>query len=77
MGTIILDKAKKMNIQLVSDAKGKVKAVQVPLKEWRDIERKLEALGMAESIKIGYEEMKLIEAGKLKATSFEEFLNEL
>lgn len=36
-----------MNIQFVSNKKGKIKAVQVSLKEWQDIERKLEAYDLA------------------------------
>ncbi|MFA5649613.1 MAG: hypothetical protein WC914_00520 [Proteiniphilum sp.] len=66
-----------MSIQFVSDSKGKLMAVQVSLKEWKDIERKLEAYDLAESIKAGYKEMKRIEKGELKAKRFEDFVNEL
>lgn len=66
-----------MDIQFVSDKKGRLKAVQLSLKEWRDIERKLEAYELAESIKVGYKEMERIESGELKTKSFEEFINEL
>ena len=66
-----------MDIQFVSDKKGKLKAVQVSLKKWQDIERKLEAYDLAESIKVGYKEMKQIERGELKAKSFVDFINEL
>lgn len=66
-----------MDIQFISDRKGKLKAVQVSLKEWQNIERKLEAYNLAESIKAGYEEMKRIERGELKAKRFEDFVNEL
>jgi hypothetical protein len=66
-----------MSIQFVSDSKGKLMAVQVSLKEWKDIERKLEAYDMAESIKSGYKEMQKIEQGELKAKRFEDFINEL
>lgn len=66
-----------MDIQFVSDRKGKLKAVQVSLKEWQDIERKLEAYDLAESIKAGYKEMKRIENGELKAKCFKDFINEL
>lgn len=66
-----------MDIQFVSDRKGKLKAVQVSLKEWQDIERKLEAYDLAESIKAGYKEMKRIERGELKAKRFEDLINEL
>lgn len=66
-----------MNVQLVSDGKGKVTAVQISLKDWKELERKLEAFHIAESIKAGHEEMKLIEKGELKVPSFAEFLNAL
>jgi hypothetical protein len=63
---------KMMDIQFVSDRKGKLKAVQVSLKEWQDIERKLDAYDLAESIKSGYKEMKRIKSGELKAKHFED-----
>jgi|GEM_PF-3794277 len=44
-----------MNVQLVSNGKGKVTAVQIPLKDWKELEKKLEAFIIAESIKAGYE----------------------
>ena len=66
-----------MDIQFVSDKKGKLKAVQVSLKEWREIEKKLEVYDLAESITTGYKEMERIENGELKAKSFEDFVNEL
>lgn len=66
-----------MNIQLVSNEKGNVTAVQIPLKEWKEIEKKLEAFKIAESIKAGYLEMQLIEKGELKAPSLKEFLDGL
>ena len=66
-----------MNVQLVSNAKGKVTAVQIPVKEWKELEKKLAAFNIAESIKSGYNEMLQIEAGALETKSFESFLNEL
>ena len=66
-----------MNVQLVSNGKGKVTAVQIPLKDWKELEKKLEAFNIAESIKAGYEEMRLIEKGDLKVPSFTEFLDGL
>ncbi|MCF0053688.1 hypothetical protein LXM25_26690 [Dyadobacter sp. LJ53] len=66
-----------MNVQFVSNSKGKVTAVQLPLKEWQEVERKLEAFNMAASIKSGFEEMQQIEKGELKAKTLEEFLHEL
>jgi len=66
-----------MTVQLVSDINGKVTAVQIPVKEWKKLEEKLELFDIAESIKVGHKEMQQIEDGELKAKSFEEFLNEL
>jgi hypothetical protein len=64
-----------MNVQLVSNGKGKVTAVQIPLKDWKELEKKLEAFNISESIKAGYEEMRLIERGDLQVPSFKEFLD--
>ena len=66
-----------MNVQLVSNAKGKVTAVQIPVKEWKEVEKKLAAFTIAESIKTGYNEMLQIEKGDLEGKSLEQFLNEL
>ena len=64
-----------MNVQFVSNSKGKVTAVQLPLKDWQEVERKLEAFEIASSIKTGFEEAKQIETGKLKATTLDEMLS--
>ena len=64
-----------MNVQLVSNGKDKVTAVQIPLKHWKELEKKLEAFNIAESIKPGYEEMRLIERGDLQVPSFKEFID--
>ncbi|MDQ1086943.1 hypothetical protein [Siphonobacter sp. SORGH_AS_1065] len=66
-----------MNVQYVSNAKGKVTAVQLPLKDWQEVEKKLEAFAIAEGIKAGYREMQIIEEGKLPAKTLSDFLNEL
>jgi len=73
----LFSKIKAMTVQLVSDINGKVTAVQIPVKEWKKLEEKLELFDIAESIKVGHKEMQQIEDGELKAKSFEEFLNEL
>ena len=66
-----------MNVQLVSNTKGKVTAVQIPVKEWEEVKKKLAAFNIAESIRTGYNEMLQIENGQLEAKSFEQFLDEL
>lgn len=66
-----------MDIQFVSDNKGKVKAVQVSLKDWESITKKAEAFDIANSIRQGLKEIELIESGQLKAKSMDKLLNEL
>lgn len=66
-----------MDVQFVSDAEGKITAVQVPLKQWKEVKKKLEAFEIAEGIKKGYKEMQQIENGKVKAKLIEQFLDEL
>jgi hypothetical protein len=55
----------------------KDKAKRVRREEKKDIEKKLTAVDIAESIKRGLAEVKLIEEGKLKATTLKDFLNGL
>ncbi len=66
-----------MDIQFVSDNKGKVKAVQVSLEDWESITKKAEAFDIANSIRQGLKEVELIESGQLKAKSMDKLLNEL
>ena len=55
----------------------KDKAKRVRREEKKDVEKKLSAVDIAESIKKGLAEVKLIEEGKLKATTLKDFLNGL
>jgi hypothetical protein len=55
----------------------KDKAKRVRGEEKKDIEKKLTAVDIAKSIKRGLAEVKLIEEGKLKATTLKDFLNGL
>ena len=66
-----------MDVQFVSDNKGKIKAVQVALKDWKALALKAEAFDMATSIRQGLKEVGLIETGQLKPKFLEELLNEL
>jgi hypothetical protein len=66
-----------MNVQFLANDRGKVTAVQVPLKDWKEIERKAQAYDMAESIRKGLEEVELIEKGAIQPKSFEDLLNDL
>jgi hypothetical protein len=66
-----------MNVQFLANDKGKVTAVQLPLKDWKELERKAEAYDVAASIRNGLKEVELIEKGELKPKSFEDLMNEL
>jgi hypothetical protein len=55
-----------MNVQFVTNSKGKVTAIQLPLKDWKEVEQKLHVFNISESVKIGYQEMQQIENGQLK-----------
>lgn len=65
-----------MNVQFLANDKGKITAVQVPLKDWKELERKAKAYDMAESIRNGLKEVELIEKGEIKPKSFTDLLNE-
>ncbi len=73
-----------MDLQYITDTKGHKSAVQLPLKDWKQIQKDLGELErlrnkkqfmteLAEAV----EEMKLIKEGKLQARNAEDFLNEL
>lgn len=55
----------------------KDKAKRVPGEGKTDVEKKLTAFDIAESIKRGLAEVKLIEEGKLKPKNIDDLLNEL
>ncbi len=59
-----------MDLRSVSDSKEKSTTRKV-------VEKKLTARDIAESIKRGLEEVKLIEEGKLKPKNIDDLLNEL
>ncbi len=73
-----------MNIQYITDIQGQNSAVQLPLKDWDQIQKDLVELKRLRSKKLfltelaeAVEEMKQIREGKKQARNAEEFLNEL
>jgi PHD/YefM family antitoxin component YafN of YafNO toxin-antitoxin module len=73
-----------MKLQYITDSKGHKSAVQLPLKDWEQIQKDLGELERLRNKKLfmaelaeAVEEMKLIKEGKLKARNAEDFLNEL
>lgn len=73
-----------MNLQYITDTKGNKSAVQLPLKDWEQIQKDLDELERLRNKKLfmtelaeAVEEMKLIKEGKKQARNAEDFLNEL
>lgn len=73
-----------MNIQYITDTRGQKSAVQLPLKDWEQIQKDLDELKRLRNKKLfltelaeAVEEMKQIGDGKKRARNAEEFLNEL
>jgi hypothetical protein len=73
-----------MNLQYITDTKGHKSAVQLPMKDWEQIQKDLEELDRLRNKKFfmtelaeAVEEMKLVKAGKKQARNAEDFLNEL
>jgi PHD/YefM family antitoxin component YafN of YafNO toxin-antitoxin module len=73
-----------MDLQYITDTKGHKSAVQLPLKDWEQIQKDLNELERLRNKKLfltelaeAVEEMKLIKDGKKQARNAEDFLNEL
>ncbi|HPR31297.1 MAG TPA: hypothetical protein PLK12_04340 [Prolixibacteraceae bacterium] len=73
-----------MNLQYITDTKGQKSAVQLPLKDWKQILKDLGELERLRNKKMfltelaeAVEEMKQIKEGKVQARNAEDFLNEL
>lgn len=73
-----------MNLQYITDTKGHKNAVQLPLKDWEQIQKDLNELERLRNKKLfmtelveAVEEMKLISEGKKQARNAKDFLDEL
>ena len=73
-----------MNLQYITDKKGQKNAVQLPMKDWEQIQKDLGELERLRNKKLfmtelaeAVEEMRQIKEGKKQARNAEDFLNEL
>lgn len=77
-----------MNLQIIQDSKGKATGVYIPMREWKALKKQykvLEALEkdapskqqLLEELKEAFNELKLIEQGKLKARPAQALFDEL
>lgn len=77
-----------MNLQYISDNRGKTTGVFIPIQEWEDLKSKFEGLEEVElgeqskeeilqGLQQAVEEMNLVKQGKLKARDAKDLLYEL
>lgn len=78
-----------MNVQYISDHKGKHTGVYIPIKEWEKITKQydlptedddepaLTKEQLIADVKEALEEVKLYKQGKIQLQSFDDFINEL
>lgn len=79
---LVQQKTNKMNLQYITDTKGNKSAVQLPIKDWEQIQKDLGELERLRNKKIfmtelaeAVEEMKQIREGKKQARNAEEIIN--
>lgn len=80
----LMQKTDTMNLQYITDTKGNKSAVQLPIKEWKKIQKDLGELERLRNKKLfltelaeAVEEMKQIKEGRIQARNAEKMLNEL
>lgn len=66
-----------MNVRITSKSKGEATESKTQVKGGKQAEKKLTAEDIAENIRQGLAEVKLIQEGKLKGTTLKDLLNEL
>lgn len=73
-----------MNLQYIIDIRGHKSAVQLPIRDWQQIQKELKELeklrkkkAFLVDLKDAVEEVKLAKLGKIKLQSAKDFLNEL
>ena len=77
-----------MNVQYISDSKGKTTGVFIPIKEWEELKAKFKELeedklgeqskeDILQGLQQAVKEMNLVKKDKLKARDAKDLLNEL
>jgi hypothetical protein len=73
-----------MNLQYITDNKGRKHAVQLPMKDWEKIQKDLKELDRLRNKKLflselaeAVAEVKLVKEGKIKARDARELIDEL
>jgi hypothetical protein len=66
-----------MELQYVTNARGKKTAVQLSLKQWHELQKELKKLEMFEELKQAFKEMDIHSKGKLKTISTKQLLAQI
>ena len=66
-----------MHVQFVTNENGKATAVQIPMKEWEEIQKGLKKLELFRELKQAFNEMAEYESGKLKTPTTKQLLSQL
>jgi hypothetical protein len=71
-----------MNLQYISDHKGKISGVFIPIKEWNTIKEQLHLPdepkpSHTQDLLEAFEQMKMMKQGKIAKPKLNDFLNEL
>lgn len=71
----------KVQLQYLNDQQGNLTAVQIPIEEWKKLEKKIkkyeQAFKVKEDLTAAFEEVKQMRAGAIPKQSLTDFLNEL
>jgi hypothetical protein len=70
-----------LTLEYLNDKNGKVKAVMIPIGDWKKLTAKMEryerTLKIKSDIQQALKEVKMMQQGKLKKQTLSQFLNEL
>ncbi len=66
-----------MDVKYLTDKKGRATAVQLSISDWKIIRKELQKSAFAKKMQQVFKEIDLIEKGRIKPKSIEQFLNEL
>jgi hypothetical protein len=66
-----------MDVQYVTNDKGKKTAVQLSLKQWKDLQKGIKKLEVLEDLKQAFKEMEQHSKGRLKTLSTKQLLAQL
>ncbi len=66
-----------MDVQYVTDQKGKKTAIQMSLKQWKELQKGLKKLELFEELKQAFKEMEQHSKGNLKTPTTKQLLAQL